>query len=233
MDSMGRTLVVAAHPDDEILGCGGTLARLAKQGNELRVVILSKGVASRHDADTAGSGREEELRMKAAARAANIVGCPAPVLHDLSDNRFDSQDLLDVVRLVEAEVESFAPDTVFTHFGSDLNVDHGVAFRAVLTALRPMAGRPVKRLYAFETPSSTEWSFGKVGGPFTPDTFVDIGPYLEAKIEAMQAYEAEARPFPHPRSPEALRALAQWRGATVGFTAAEAFMTVFALSPSA
>lgn len=226
---MRKILVVAAHPDDEVLGCGASVARFARQGAEVRLVILGEGLTSRADDPGAVDRAAVQALHDRAAKAAAALGCPPPALHSLPDNRFDTLPLLDIAKLVEREVAAFAPDTVLTHFGGDLNVDHGQTFRAVLTALRPMAGRPVRRLLCFEVPSATEWAFGRIAGAFQPDTFVDVSATLEAKVAAMQAYESEARAFPHPRSPEALRALAATRGAAAGVPAAEAFQTVFAI----
>lgn len=222
-----RTLVIAAHPDDEVLGAGASIARWIDEGRDVRIAILGEGATSR-------SARREDtdpalvaaLKRKAASAAA-ILGAPPPRMAGLADNRFDTLPLLDLVRVVEALVAEFEPELVLTHHGGDLNVDHGLTFRAVLTALRPMQGTRVRELRVFEIPSSTEWSFGRVGASFRPDVFVDVSATLHRKLEAMACYESESRPFPHPRSPQALEALARTRGAQVGFLAAEAFETIW------
>jgi LmbE family N-acetylglucosaminyl deacetylase len=130
--------------------------------------------------------------------------------------------MLDVVKLVEELVEQVAPTAIYSHHGGDLNIDHRVVHQAVLTATRPVAGCPVKDIYAVEIPSATEWSFGQLG-PFVPNVFVDVSETLELKVRAMEAYESEVRAFPHPRSPEALRANALRWGITAGLGSAEAF----------
>ena len=150
-------------------------------------------------------------------------------MYNLPDNRFDTVPLLDVVKIIEELVEKLQPDTVYTQHGGDLNIDHVVTYRATLTATRPMVGTPVKTLYAYEVASSTEWSFQQFSPVFHANAFVDISETLETKIAAMQVYESEARAFPHPRSPEALRAIAQRWGSVVGLHAAEAFQVIYAI----
>ena len=221
-----RVLVIAAHPDDEVLGCGGTAARLVSEGHDVSFAILGEGLTSRHPdrADTDAS-RLATLHRQAHAAAAK-VGVKRLELHKLPDNRLDTVPLLDVVKIVEDLVEQFRPEIVYTHHGGDLNIDHGVIHRAVLTATRPTAGQPVREIYAFEVPSSTEWAFQRLELAFRPNVFVDVTRTLEAKIAAMECYESEARKFPHPRSPEALRAIAMRWGSVAGCAAAEAFELV-------
>lgn len=218
-----RVLVIAAHPDDEILGCGATAARLVNEGHDLVFAILGEGITSRHanrsDADASDLAA---LRQQARAAAAK-VGVKDPIFRDLPDNRLDTIPLLEVVKIVEDLVEQLRPDVIYTHHGGDLNVDHGVLNRAVLTATRPVPGNPVKEIYAFEVASSTEWAFQRIEPSFRPNVFVDITNTIEAKIEAMGCYGGEARKFPHPRSPEALRAIAMRWGSVAGCGAAEAF----------
>jgi len=226
-----KVLVIAAHPDDEILGCGATSARLVTEGHEVHFAILGEGVTSRHsnraDADSA---QVAALHQRAHAAAAK-VGVKNVVLQTLPDNRLDTVPLLDIVKIIEGIVERTRPEVIYTHHGGDLNIDHGIIHRAVLTATRPTAGQPVREIYAFEVPSSTEWAFQHIALPFRPNVFVDVTRTLEAKIAAMECYESEARKFPHPRSPEALRALAMRWGSTVGCAAAEAFELVRSIRP--
>jgi N-acetylglucosamine malate deacetylase 1 len=219
-------LVVAAHPDDEILGCGATMARLAGEGREVHVAILGEGITSRY-AERTAAPRDELERLAATARRANeIVGATDLTLHELPDNRFDTLAMLDVVKIVEALVDRIRPELVFTHDGGDLNVDHAVTHRAVMTATRGLEGQPVAELLTFEVPSSTDWAYGQFEPRFAPTVFFDVTATLARKIEAMEAYESEARPFPHPRAPEALTAWARARGSSAGLQAAEAFRLV-------
>lgn len=225
MSDCTRVLVVAAHPDDEVLGCGGTLARIAPK-SEITIAILGEGISSRYeDRSDANGAAIEKLRGDAQAVGA-LLGARSVVLEGLPDNRFDELPLLDVVKRVEALVERHRPEVVYTHHPGDLNIDHLVTFRAVMTATRPVASCGVRSIYAFEVASSTEWAFQQLHPPFTPNVFVDISSTIERKVDGMGLYESEARPFPHPRSGEALRVQARRWGAVVGVQYAEAFQLI-------
>jgi LmbE family N-acetylglucosaminyl deacetylase len=221
-----NVLVLAAHPDDELLGCGGTAARLAREGHSVYMAILGEGITSRagkrEDTDTSVL---EQLKG-CSQRVANLLGAKELSLHGLPDNRFDSLPLLDVIKIVEGLIERWRPTAVYTHHGGDLNVDHQVVSRAALTATRPIAGHPVQELYMFEIASSTEWAFQKLAPAFRPNVFVDIEETLPLKLQGMRMYESEAREFPHPRSEQALKAIAQRWGSVTGRKAAEAFEAV-------
>jgi LmbE family N-acetylglucosaminyl deacetylase len=221
-----KVLVIAAHPDDEVLGCGATAARLVQEEHEVHFAILGEGITSRHaQRSDADEGQLAGLHRQARAAAAKL-GAKSLVLHELPDNRLDTMPLLEVVKVVEELVDRVKPEVIYTHHPGDLNVDHGVIHRAVLTATRPVAGQPVREIYAFEVPSSTEWAFGSLQPAFCPNVFVDVSATLETKIAAMACYETETREFPHPRSPEALRAVAMRWGSVAGCHAAEAFALV-------
>jgi LmbE family N-acetylglucosaminyl deacetylase len=212
---------VAAHPDDEVLGAGATLAAFADAGCETHVLVLGEGVGARFEdnvrPDSEVSQVSDELR-----KAAAILGA-RPHQLDLPDNRFDSVDLLDVVHAVERVKREVEPDVVFTHHPSDLNVDHGVTARATFTAFRPLPGESPVTLLAFETLSSTEWA--PIGeSPFQPTWFFDASAGLERKLEAMAAYAHELREPPHPRSLDGIRAAAARWGMSVGLPAAEPFV---------
>ncbi|MGO9088649.1 MAG: PIG-L deacetylase family protein [Candidatus Sulfotelmatobacter sp.] len=228
-----KVLVIAAHPDDEVLGCGATAARLIVEGNEVHFAILGEGVTSRHhDRADADAAQLATLHRQVHAAAAKL-GVKNVVSHKLPDNRLDTVPLLDIVKIIEDLVERIRPEVIYTHHGGDLNIDHAVIHRAVLTATRPTPGQPVREIYAFEVPSSTEWAFQRIEPSFRPNVFVDVTRTLEAKIAAMECYESEARKFPHPRSPEALRALAMRWGSVAGCAAAEAFELVRSIRPAA
>jgi LmbE family N-acetylglucosaminyl deacetylase len=226
-----KVLVVAAHPDDEVLGCGGTMARLAREGHAVHVAIMAEGITSRHaqrdDADPGELSRLHEQTQAAAAK----VGAKEVRLFKLPDNRLDTVPLLDIVKLVEDLVQELEPEVIYTHHPGDLNVDHGVVYRAVLTATRPLPGLSVREIYAFEVPSSTEWAFQRLEPVFRANVFVDVSATFEAKLAALACYEGEGRPFPHPRSPEALRANAVRWGSVAGCEAAEAFELVRMVRP--
>jgi len=219
-------LIVAAHPDDEVLGCGGTMARLVKEGHEVRIAILAEGMTARgkQREDTAD---EDLVRLhRQAQEAADVVGAKELILCKLPDNRLDTIPLLDVIKVVEDLITRIRPSVIYTHHSGDLNIDHGVVHRAVLTATRPVAGQTVREIYAYEVPSSTEWALQRLEPVFRANVFVDITETIETKIAAMACYKSETRPFPHPRSPESLRAIAQRWGSVAGFRAAEAFELV-------
>ena len=224
--SDNRVLVVAAHPDDEVLGCGATIARLAREGAEVYLAILGEGITSRRASREAGDQAEVKALRECSRRVSSLLGAKDLIQHDLPDNRFDTVPLLDVVKLVEELVKRLQPQVVYTHHGGDLNIDHAVTSRAVLTATRPVVGCPVRELLAFEVPSSTEWAFQQYEPSFRADVFMDVQATIEAKIKAMELYEGETRPFPHPRSAEALRAIARRWGSVVGVEYAEAFSLV-------
>lgn len=225
---MMKVLVVAAHPDDEVLGCGGTITRLSQEGHNVYIAILGEGVTSRYQhQEEADQGQVKALHARS-QQVAELLGAKDLFLYNLPDNRFDTVPLLDVIKIIEELIERLQPEVVYIHHGGDLNIDHVIMHRAVLTATRPMIDCSVKEVYAFEVPSSTEWAFQQFQ-PFRPNVFMDISTTLETKLKAMKLYESEGRAFPHPRSPEALRALAQWRGSTAGLKAAEAFELIRAV----
>jgi LmbE family N-acetylglucosaminyl deacetylase len=210
-------LIVAAHPDDEVLGAGATIARHAKAGDRVTTLILATGLDSRGQAD---SGAHRKLRAQA-DKAAAIVGTHELRFANFPDNRMDSVALLDVVKTIEDVAGRGNPEIVYTHCARDLNVDHEIAARAVVTAFRPQPGASAKRILSFDVPSATDWN--PAAAPFAPTTFIDAGDTLDTKLKAMACYEEELRPFPHARSLEAIRARAVAWGTHVGLAAAEPF----------
>ena len=224
-----RIMVVAAHPDDELLGLGATLHRVIKeQGARVHVVILGEGITSRSDSRDPEQWKEQlEQHHRNIEAARQCIGYHSVRTYNFADNRFDSHDLLDIVKVVEHEKEAFQPDIIMTHNATDLNIDHQLTFQAVMTATRPMEGEGVRAVLCFETPSATEWQASCMQPSFAPNLYVAVKEEdVEAKIKAMAAYEFESRPFPHPRSAEALRILAQYRGVQVGTAFAEAFQMI-------
>ena len=222
---MSVVLVVAAHPDDEVLGVGATAARRAAAGDTVHLAILGEGITSRAGADrTAVSALQDDARA-----VAGMLGAKSVAFGDLPDNRFDTLALLDIVKRVEDWVRELDPEIVYTHHSGDLNVDHRLTFQAVLTATRPVPGCRVREVYAFEIASSTEWAFGRLAAPFSPTVFEDVASTIELKVSALERYRGEHRPFPHPRSGEALRAIARRWGSVVGLRYAEAFELIRAV----
>ena len=220
-------LIIAAHPDDEVLGCGGSMAKWAKIGHEVHVLIMAEGATSR-DKYRDRKFRKDELSMLAqsANQVVNILGIKSVELMDYPDNRMDSVDLLDVVKSIEERIEKIEPEIVITHHIGDLNIDHQITHQAVITACRPKPEQTVKQILSFEIPSATDWQSSTMGNPFIPNWFEDVSDTLELKIKALEAYKSEMRDWPHTRSIKAVEYLAKWRGASVGCDAAEVFMLI-------
>ena len=212
-------VVIAAHPDDEILGAGGTMAKHCDEGDEVSVLIMGQGITSRHDGPNQGEGQSG---LKEAAQKANaLLGVKTCQVLDFPDNRMDGVALLEVVKPIEEFIARTDPRIIYSHHDNDLNVDHRITAQAVFTAARPLPESGVERILSFEVPSSTEWQFS--GPAFRPNWFTDISQQLERKLEALSCYESEMRPWPHARSVKAVEHLARWRGAAMGLEAAEAF----------
>jgi len=217
---MSVVLVIVAHPDDEILGCGGTIARHVRERDSVHVVFLADGVTSRPNTDVNGTVD----RHRYCLQALEVIGVEEAVFLEMPDNKMDQLPMLDVVQKLEQQVRKFQPEIVYTHHAGDLNIDHQIAHTAVLTACRPQPACRVKEIYSFEVPSSTGWSSPTVANAFIPNKYVDITDTLDIKMEALDVYEDEMRTFPHARSIESVAALCRMRGATVGVEAAEAFL---------
>jgi len=218
-------LVLAAHPDDEVLGVGGTIACHAAAKDRVHVVIAAEGSTSRDATRNTAARRKEMSALQSAAhKAAKILGAKSVRFLGFPDNRCDSVDRLDFIKAIEAVVAELQPRTVYVHHAGDVNIDHRLLHEAAFTACRPQPKHCVKRLLSFETPSSTEWAPAGSLPPFLPSVFVDIERHWLAKQAALHAYEAEMRPWPHARSIAAVEHLGRWRGATAGVGMAEAFM---------
>lgn len=222
-------MLVVAHPDDELLGLGASMHRLIhKYGAQIHTVILGEGITSRSDSRDTEKWKEALLVHRNNIHSAQqAIGYQSVSIYDFPDNRFDSVDLLDIIKTVEKEKNYFQPDIIFTHHGGDVNIDHQRTFEAVITSCRPMEHENVKCIISFETPSGTEWRANTDPRHFLPNFFIEISEEnLSAKIKGMESYEFEKRPFPHPRSPEALKIQAQRWGIAVGKKMAEAFQIV-------
>lgn len=216
-------LCVVAHPDDEVLGVGGTLARHAESDDDVHICILSDGVTSRYDEVDTEAEAEIRQRRDRAQAACDRLDAESVSLHEFPDNQFDTVPLLDIVQTVEAEIDAQEPDVVYTHHYGDLNVDHKLTCRAVVTATRPLTDSNVTRVLAAETLSASEWAVPESDNAFQPTSFVNIGSHLEAKLEALECYEDELRASPHPRTVKTVRQNAEVWGSKAGVTAAEPF----------
>jgi LmbE family N-acetylglucosaminyl deacetylase len=219
----GSVLVVAAHADDEALGCGGTIARLTRAGSVVHVAFLADGVTAR-PGEAAGHVDALRERRAAAEKACAVLGVAGMSYGEFPDNRLDTVPLLSIVQSIEPLLRRHRPEMVITHHAGDLNVDHRRTHEAVAVACRPLPGASVRTLLAFEVPSSTEWQPAGSGPAFVPNWFNDISGTLDVKLAALDAYGAEMRAWPHARSRAAVEHLARWRGATIGVAAAEAFV---------
>jgi len=219
---MRKYLIVTAHPDDEVLGAGGSIARWIKKGWDVKIAILGEGITGRL------RNRKKVPKLKIlqdqAVKAAHILGVGRPHFFNLPDNRFDSLDIIDVVKPIEELINNYRPDVVVTHFRGDLNIDHRITAEAVAVATRPTGGFTPEKVLSFDIPSSTEWNFYDNLSAFNPNIFINISKTLDLKIKAMQVYEEEMRPFPHPRSIESLKARSVYWGSISGLPAAEPFI---------
>ncbi len=217
-----RIAVIAAHPDDETYGLGGTIAHHVKKGDQVAVLILTDGVTARHNM--------VELQKAAANKACNALGVAEVRFAGLPDQRLDSLGLLEIIEPVSRAVKDWGAQIVYTHHRGDVNQDHRAVFAATLVAVRPVGEIKVEQVLCYEVPSATEWGPPFTEWAFTPNVFVDIHSTLDIKMKAVECYretfQSEVKPFPHPRSPEAVRIYAQQRGISVGVEAAEAFMLV-------
>ncbi len=217
-----KILVIVAHPDDEILGVGGTILKHAAEGDEVSALILGDGVLSRSTATRA----DIKEREKQAEQVSKKLGFKNLFLEKLPDNQFDSVSLLSIAKIVEKYIDKIKPDIVYTHHSGDLNIDHKLTFQAVITVCRPQPGFFVKKILTFETLSATEWETSGSEKTFVPNFYNNIGNFIDKKIEAMKIYKDEMRPYPHPRSYEGVEILAKFRGMTSGYKYAEAFEIV-------
>lgn len=221
-----KVLVVAAHPDDEVLGAGGVMAKHVQKGDEVFSLIIGDGITSRYEENELNkdSVRTQVEAIKGHCLAAGkVLGVKNTTVLGNYCCRFDRRPILDMTKAIEKEITRVKPDIVYTHNCSDVNNDHGIVFKAVLTATRPSPDFCVKKLLTFEVLSSTEWGFH---AEFRPNVYEDISSTIHKKIEAMKVYESEVREFPHARSLEAIKILAQKRGAEVGLNYAECFKLI-------
>jgi len=220
-----NVLIIAAHPDDEILGMGGTILKHTSQKDNVTIVYMATGITARRSSNEIKSNEEKKFQKKIlelrkdSLKAANLLNVKNVKFYDFPDNQMDSITLLNVVKAIEKEIKSVKPERVYTNHYGDLNVDHQIVSNATLTACRPLNG-PVKEILSFEVLSSTEWSYPNV---FKPNYFVNIKKQLKKKIQAMEQFKDEIRDFPHPRSSKNIEFVAGRWGTVAGLEAAEAF----------
>jgi N-acetylglucosamine malate deacetylase 1 len=216
-----KVLVIAAHPDDEILGCGGSIAFHVNKGDEVSVVFMSDGVTSRKNKEV--SLNEIDKRKRSALGACAILGAQEPYFLDLPDNQMDTHSILEITQKLERVIDKIKPEIVYTHHGKDLNIDHQLTYLATMTACRPQPESFVYEIYSFEILSSTGWGSPTMENIFLPNVFIDITTVFEKKMEAIHYYRDELRPSPHARSYDGIESLAKYRGMSVGVKYSEAF----------
>lgn len=207
-----KILIIVAHPDDEVLGCGGTIAKLKSEGHQIYVLIMGEGKTSR-DLDTNNKTEELKILNIEILKANKILGVDEVFIEKLPDNRFDSINILNIVKTIEKYKEKIKPNIIFTHYIKDLNKDHQVLTEAVLVATRPLPNESVKKVYSFEILSSTEWNYPLT---FSPNVFIDVTKYFEIKKRAMLEYQSELREYPHSRSIEAMEICGKYWGYRIG-----------------
>ena len=231
-----NVLVIAAHPDDEVLGVGGTIKKLSKNGDNVKILIMATGIKARRSQNYLNSSDYEidekitknlDQQIKSlrneAKKASKILGAKSIEFLDFPDNEMDTVSLLEVTKAIEKQISSFKPEVVYTHTNFDINIDHRICYQATLVATRPQKNSKVREVISFEVPSSTEWYFPS---SFSPNIFVDISKEISFKKKALQAYKNEIRKFPHPRSTDALEHISKRWGTVSGFDNAEAFSLI-------
>lgn len=222
---MKKVLVVVAHPDDEVLGMGGTIAKMSEEGIEVHLLIVTDGSSSQYR----GSSNLSEIisnKKKETKKCAEILGIKTITYGNLPDMKLDITPHIDINSIIERSIEVLKPDTVFTHFYGDINLDHRRVFESVLVACRPTKGQCVKNLYCFEVPSSTEWNSIFQQTTFIPNVFVNISEFLDKKTNALGCYTTELREYPHPRSTRYIEEICKSEGLKVGVYAVERFVLV-------
>jgi LmbE family N-acetylglucosaminyl deacetylase len=222
-----NVLCVAAHPDDEVLGVGGTLAKHAAAGDPVEILLLGDGEMARHETETPEARERKQERRDEARTAGGVLGVESMRILDYRGNQLDDYPLINVVRDIEDVIAETEPEVIYTHHYGDLNIDHQIVARAVKTAARPQVDSPVDRILAFETLSATEWAMPTADTAFQPTVFVDIEEQLDQKMEAIDVYASEMRERPHSRSIEAIENNALVWGDKYGLLAAEPFELLF------
>ncbi len=215
-----NVLIVVAHPDDECLGCGGTIAKLTRSGCIVDLLIMTDGEGSR------GTVHEKDIsnRKLAAIKSSKMLGVNNITILDYPDNSLDTVPFIGIVKSIEIKFMGGQYDALFTHFSYDMNIDHKLTSRAALTACRPQPNQTIKTILTFEVRSSTDYSSSSFGCAFSPNYFVDISDYRKIKFDALSFYIKELREFPHSRSLKAIESHSISRGTSVGVSHAEAFM---------
>ena len=222
---MKKILIIAAHPDDEILGCGGLIKKNIKQKNKIRILFLAEGETARYSKEEIKNPKiikKSLQRNQHAILALQKLGVKKNDIF-LSSNpccRLDDFNQLEIIKFIEKNIKVFKPNEIFTHWHSDTNIDHRIAYQATITAVRPVYNFTINLIASYEVLSSTEWNFRE---SFNPNYFEDISDFVSDKIKAIKFYKNEVKPYPHPRSIKSIKSLSIYRGVQSGFKNAEAF----------
>jgi len=214
-----KNLIIAAHPDDEVLGCGGIIKKYSNE-EDFFVVVLSGGADTRYDKSMENTLKENAIQ------ANNILGTKELFFEDLPNQKMDNIPILEVTQLIEKYIRELKPNRIFTHHIGDLNKDHQIVAEATFTATRPIVGHIIKEVYSYNIPSSTEWNCIEGEKVFIPNVFIDVKEELNVKLKAMKSYKSECREYPHPRSLKSLTSYANYWGLVSGFEYAEPFKLI-------
>ncbi|NQY62769.1 MAG: PIG-L family deacetylase [Alteromonadaceae bacterium] len=228
-NTRNKILVVVAHADDEVIGCGGTLLKHRDAGDEIQIIYMTDGVGARNESNTntaTAKNSEKEIRLTSQINACEQLAMSKFHNFDFPDNRMDQVALIDVTQAIESVINNYPANIIYTHHGGDLNVDHRIVHQAVMTACRPQPMCSIEKILAFEVNSSTEWPSASMSTPFYANYFVDISNYQAEKQLLLQHYRQEIKPSPHSRSLQAIAHLNHARGNHVGIESAEAFTLI-------
>ena len=223
---MKKILVFAAHPDDELLGCGATLLKYQKKGFKIKIFFFGDGESSRN-INKKKIFKSIIKREKQAEKVSKKGKFEKPIFKRFPDNRLDTVPILDIIKFIEKQIRENKPEIIFTHFENDLNIDHQIIYKAVITASRPLSKTFVKKIYSFEIPSSTDFFLSRKSKKiFNPNFYIDVDSTIDKKINLLKIYTGEMKKWPHPRSLKSIKNLAMYRGSQIGVKYAEAFIIV-------
>lgn len=214
-----KILIIAAHPDDEILGCGGTILKYKEEKN-IKIIFLTNGVSSRSK-----NKKDIDKRKKECLKLFKYLNIEKPVFLNFPDNQLDKIPLLRIVKKIEKIIKNYKPKIIFTHFENCLNIDHQITYKAVITACRPLPSSSVKEILSFEVLSSSDWAIFQKK-QFQPNYFVKIDRQIKEKLKCLKFYKSELKKYPHSRSLNAIEALAKIRGSSSGNKFAEGFIII-------
>ena len=215
-----KILIISAHPDDEVLGCGGLIARI-KKTNKIQIVFLTDGVSSRKK-----DKKNIDIRKKETLKLFNYLKINKPIFFNFNDNQLDSESLLKIVKKIEEVIKKFKPNIVFTHYENCLNIDHQIAYKATITACRPLKKYHfIEQIISYEVPSSTEWMISNKF-IFKPNIYLNISKQIDDKIKYLKFYKSELKKYPHSRSIKGIKTVASFRGIASGCKYAEAYVLI-------